>query len=237
MPIPLPLPVTPPAPVSANPERLYTRQKQNWAVEQERARHEQALYLAGENVLFCLLWTARDHDAGLVGLCSVCAADKIAKAYGQPARNKCPSCFGTRFEGGYRALIVRPAIFTDADDSQSFTARGVVAPQEVHMETTSDFRVHSGDYAMRATGERMQLRAPQRSTLRTGFGTPHQGTEGTAYNLSRAAVEDADSVAYTIPPTDINDLVAILSRSGPAPVSFADVEVLRAPLIPLYERD
>lgn len=237
MPIPLPLPVTSPAPVSANPGKLYTRQKQNWAVEQERARHSQALYQIGENVLFALMWTARDFDAGLVGLCTVCSTDKISKAYGQPTRNKCPSCFGNRFNGGFRALIVRPAIFTDADDSQSFTARGVVAPQEVHLETTSDFRVHSGDYAMRATGERLQLRAPQRNTLRTGFGTPHQGSEGTAYNLSRAAVEDADSVAYMIPPVLAADLVTILSRSGPAPVSFADVEVLRAPLIPLYERD
>lgn len=214
----------------------YVRSQQNWAVEQERLRHSQALWSLGENVLFCLLWTARDHDQGLVGLCSVCANDRISQAYGQPSRNKCPSCFGTRFEGGYRALIVRPAIFTDADDSQSFTARGTVAPQEVHLETTSDFRAHSGDYAMRATGERLQLRAPQRTTLRTGFGTPHQSEDGTAYNLARAAVEDSTSVAYTIPPAT-DSLVTILSRSGATPPSFADIEVIRAPLIPLYERD
>ncbi|MDQ1041394.1 hypothetical protein QFZ75_007896 [Streptomyces sp. V3I8] len=214
----------------------YVRSQQNWAVEQERLRHEQALWSLGENVLFCLLWTARDHDEGLVGLCPTCANDRVSKAYGQPSRNKCPDCFGTRFEGGFRALIVRPAIFTDADDSQSFTARGVVAPQEVHLETTSDFRAHSGDYAMRATGERLQLRAPQRTTLRTGFGTPLQSEDGTAYNLSRAAVEDSTSVAYDIPP-DTDSLVTILSRSGAVPPTFGDVEVIRAPLIPLYERD
>jgi hypothetical protein len=214
----------------------YVRAQQNWAVEQERQRHDQALWSLGENTLFCLLWTARDYDNGLVGLCTVCAADRISKAYGQATRNKCPSCFGTRFEGGYRALIVRPAIFTDADDGQSFTARGVVSPQEVHLETTSDFRVHSGDYAMRGTGERLQLRAPQRTTLRTGFGTPRQREVGTAYNLTRAAVEDENSVAYTIPPSP-DDLVDILSRSGSTPPSFADIEVIRAPLIPLYERD
>jgi hypothetical protein len=214
----------------------YVRSRQNWAVDQERARHDQALYMIGENTLFCLLWTARDHEAGLVELCTVCASDRVSKAYGQPARNRCPSCFGTRFEGGYRALIVRPAIYTDADDSQSFTARGVVAPQEVHLETTSDFRVHSGDYAMRATGERLQLRAPQRTTVRTGYGTPHQRDAGIAYNLSRAAVEDPESVAYIIPP-DTDTLTSILARSGNTPPVFADVEVIRAPLIPLYERD
>jgi hypothetical protein len=197
----------------------YVRSQQNWAVEQERQRHDQALWMMGENTLFCLMWTARDYDNGLVGVCTVCASDRISKAYGQATRNKCPSCFGTRFEGGYRALIVRPAIFTDADDGQSFTARGVVSPQEVHLETTSDFRVHGGDYAMRATGER-----------------PHQREVGTAYNLTRAAVEDEDSVAYTIPP-DSDSLIEILSRSGSTPPSFADIEVIRAPLIPLYERD
>lgn len=214
----------------------YVRIQQNWAVEQERQRHDQALYMMGENVMFCLLWTAKDHEEGLIGLCTVCASDRISRAYGQAARNKCPSCFGTRFEGGYRALIVRPAIFTDADDSQSFTARGVTAPQEVHLETTSDFRVHSGDYAMRATGERLQLRTPQRTTLRTGFGTPYQREVATAYNLARAAVEDPDSVAYMIPPAT-DALVTILSRTGATPPAFDDIEIIRAPLIPLYERD
>jgi len=214
----------------------YVRAQQNWAVDQERQRHDQALYMMGENVMFALLWTAKDHEEGLVALCSVCASDRISRAYGQATRNKCPSCFGTRFEGGYRALIVRPAVFTDADDSQSFTARGVVAPQEVHLETTSDFRVHSGDYVMRATGERLQLRAPQRTMLRTGFGTPYQREAATAYNLARAAVEDPDSVAYMIPP-NTDDLIEILSRSGATPPSFADIEIIRAPLIPLYERD
>lgn len=182
------------------------------------------------------MWTAPDFDAGLVVLCPVCSSDRTAAAYGQPARNRCPNCYGTTFDGGYRALIVRPCIFTDADDSQSLTARGVVAPQELQLETTSDFRVHSGDYCMRATGERLQLRAPQRTTLRTGFGTPHQRDVATAYGVASGNVEDPESVAYIIPP-GTDDLITILSRSGPFPVSFADVEVLRAPLIPLYERD
>jgi hypothetical protein len=54
--------------------------------------------------------------------------------------------------------------------------------------------------------------------------------------MARAAVEDEDSVAYTIPP-NTTDLITILSRSGTTPPSFADIEVIRAPLIPLYERD
>jgi hypothetical protein len=215
---------------------MYTRRVQDWAIQQERANHDQALWQLGENAMFVLLWTARDYDAGLVSLCTVCSSDRASKAYGQPTRNKCPDCFGTRFEGGYRALIVRPAIFTDSDDGQNFTARGVVAPQDLQVESTSDFRAHGGDYCFRATGERLQLRDPARTTLRTGYGTVRQAQAGIAYNLNRAGVEDSDSVAYTIPPAP-DALFTILGRSGPVPQTFADVEVIRAPLIPLYERD
>lgn len=215
---------------------LYTRLQQGWAVDQERARHDQALYQIGEYALFILLWTTEDYDEDMVGLCTVCASDKISQAYGQPARTKCPTCFGTRFEGGWRAQIVRPAIFTDADDGQSFTARGTVRPQELHLETTSDFRVHAGDYCVRATGERFQLRTPQRTTIRTGFGTPYQRDVATAYNLARAALEDETSVAYDIPP-DTDGAVEILSRRAAVPSDFSDVEQIRAPLIPAYARD
>lgn len=222
--------------MDTKPIGTYTRRIQDWAVAQERAAHEQALYQIGEYAMFVLLWTARDFDAGLVALCPLCSTDRASRAYGQPARNKCPACFGTRFEGGYRALIVRPAIFTDADDGQSFTARGVVAPQALQVESTSDFRVHGGDYCFRATGERLQLGDPLRTTVRTGFGTVRQAQAGISYNITQAGVEDDDSVAYTIPPAP-NDLFAILGRRGPVPQVFSDVEVIRAPLIPLYERD
>ncbi len=214
----------------------YVRQPQPWAVDQERGRHEQALYLYGEYTLFVLMWTASDYDNNLVTLCPVCSADPISAAYGQPTRNKCPSCFGNRFNGGYRALIFRPAIFGDTDDGQSFTKRGVTTANEVFIESTSDFRVHSGDYAMRATGERYQLRTPTRAALRTGFVTPYQVTSSVSYNVASAQVEDQDSVAYTIPP-NTDDLISLLTMNGTTPVDYTSFEVMRAPLIPLYERD
>jgi hypothetical protein len=224
-------------PGSPAPQGTYLRQTQDWAVAQEIYRHDQALYMVGEYAMYVLLWTASDYAAGLVGLCLTCASDPISKAYGQPTRNKCPDCYGTRFEGGYRALIVRPSLFIDGDDGQNFSARGVVAPQGgIMIETTTDFRVHSGDYCLRATGERFQLSAPKRATVRTGFATVHQATAGFAYNVMDAAVEDETSVAYMIPPA-ITPLITILSRTGNIPQAFSDVEVLRAPLIPLHERD
>jgi hypothetical protein len=210
----------------------YVRAQQDWSVQQEIIRHDQALYSVGENAMFVLMWTVRDFEDGLVGYCATCSTDAISMAYRQPTQNRCPDCFGTRYEGGYRALIVRPAIFQDTDDNQQFSARGVSDQAETTIESTSDFRVHAGDYVLRATGERYRLRVPTRTTIRTGFGTAFQRTTEISYAMGSAALEDEASVAYTIPP-HTSDLITILTRSGPTPVSFSDVEVIRAPLVPI----
>jgi hypothetical protein len=52
------------------------------------------------------------------------------------------------------------------------------------------------------------------------------------YNHARASMEDPSTVCYTIPPAEA-DLISILSVQSTEPVSFAQFEVIRAPLIPL----
>lgn len=216
----------------------YVRDTQPWAVEQEHLRHNQAVYMVGEWVMFALLWHLEDFQNGLVPRCHRCfptGADEaqaaIQDAYEQPEQNRCPYCFGTTFEGGYKALIVRPAILSDTDESETFDRRGVVHPDDVDVESTTDFRVRSGDYMMRANGTRWFLRVPQRITLRTGFDYPSQSASAIGYNHARASQEDPTSVAFLIPPTPA-EVAAILSRGARVPASFADVEVIRAPLIP-----
>jgi hypothetical protein len=80
----------------------YLREPQRWAVDQERQRHLQALYTVGEWTMFCLMWNLEDFQNGLVTRCSVCY-NRSSQAYKQGERNKCPDCFGTTFEGGFRA--------------------------------------------------------------------------------------------------------------------------------------
>lgn len=210
----------------------YLRQPQRWAVDQERQRHNQALYMLGEWTMFCLMWHLEDFEDGLVGRCPVCSTSRIATAYKQPERNKCTNCFGTTFDGGYKALIVRPAIFSDTDEGQQFQARGVVQSDDLDMESTTDFRVRSGDYCFRSTGHRFYLRVPQRVTLRTGFATPYQRAMAVGYNHAHASLEDASTVSYLIPPKE-DDLVNILSASSTEPVDFSAYEIIRAPLIPV----
>lgn len=221
-----------PAYTPSTAQPYYLRQSQRWAVDQERQRHSQALYMVGEWTMFVLMWHLQDYESGLVGKCPLCATSRTATAYMQPERNKCTNCFGTTFDGGFKAMIVRPAIFGDTDEGQAFQARGVVNSDDLDMESTPDFRVRSGDYCLRATGDRFYLRVPQRVTLRTGFATPYQRAMAVGYNHAHASLEDPTSVAYMIPPKT-DDLISILNVSSETPVNFSAFEIIRAPLIPI----
>jgi hypothetical protein len=216
----------------------YVRDQQDWAVEQERMRHSQAIYQVGEYAVFVLLWHIADHEAGLVARCSRCYGSsdpieqKIAETYNQPIEHRCPECFGTTFEGGFKARIVRPAIFSDSDEGETKQARGIAKPEDLSVESTPDFRVRSGDYVFRGNGNRFQLRVPQRVTLRTGFGMPLQSADAIGYNHARASLEDPTSVAYLIPPNRAT-VDAVLATASKVPVDFSTFEIIRAPLIPV----
>jgi hypothetical protein len=214
----------------------YLRDPQPWAVEQERLRHNEAMYHVGEMCMFTLMWHVLDFEAGLVARCNRCfvARGKVAEAYGQASQNKCPDCFGTTFEGGFRAQIVRPAIFTDTDEDERPDRRGVIHPNDVGLETTTDFRVRQGDFAFRADGTRWYLRGPERVTLRAGFGYPGQRDEAVGYNHAKVTVEDPDSVAYLIPPATAT-VKTILGQYRRTPQDYSAYEIIRAPLIPASE--
>lgn len=239
MPLPIPLPSEPAAGQPSYVQPYYVRDRQGWAVDQERMRHNQALFTVGEYSMFVLMWHIQDHNDGLVARCSTCwdtdAANSIksqvADVYKQPEQHRCPDCFGTTFEGGFKAQIIRPAIFSDSDEGEQHQARGVAKPEDLSVESTPDFRVRNGDFVFRATGDRYQLRVPQRVTLRTGFGTPTQAGEAIGYNHARAALEDPTSVAYIIPPNR-QGLETILVSGTRVPFDFTQHETIRAPLIP-----
>jgi hypothetical protein len=228
----------PPLPDPPRLQPSWQRDVQHWAISEERRRHVQALWQFGELAVFCLMWTAADHAAGLVGRCQRCftslsrsTEDRISASYGQGNQYACTDCFGTQFEGGYRALIVRPAIFNDMDKGQTRSSKGVVQPGTLGIETTPDFRVRAGDYCFRSDGDRFQLRQPKRTTLRTGFATPWQADAAIDYNQLNAALEDPASVAYQIPPA-ASELARVLGTYTRLPADFSWFEVIRAPLIP-----
>lgn len=236
MPIPLP---PPGVPTHTPPNQLYVRDRQNWAVDQERYRHDQALYSLGEYSIFYMMWSLLDFEAGLVARCVTCygapgsVQNATAGVYQQPKINKCPDCFGTTFEGGFRAKIVRPSLWADNDEEEKLDKRGVVHPESVSVESTWDFRMREGDYIVRADGSRWRLpNAPRRTTLRSGWDHPAQKQNSITYARMQARFEEPGTVAYMLSPTDKTTIHTVLTQRSYTPQSFPEIEVIRGPLIP-----
>lgn len=247
MPIPIPppasTPTAPPATPAARPvvgSPYYVREHQGWAVGQERYRHNGALYYVGEWVIFFLMWHDVDFERGLVTRCQTCfhsgneREDAVAEVYKQPTKQRCPDCFGTTFEGGYRARIVRPAILTDADEAEQQQKRGSAHPANLTVDTEVDFRARNGDYMIRQDNTRWRMDVPRRLTVRTGFEHPGQQPTGIHDSGISARFEEPGHVSYLLPPTPPADIASVLVQpmSTIVPADFAGFEVKRADLIP-----
>jgi hypothetical protein len=205
---------------------------QPWAVSQERARHEDALYRFGEYTMFVLLWDMNDFVADLVGRCSTCylSREVIADAYAQQGQTKCPNCLGTTFEGGWKAKIVRPSLWDSALPGEHQTSRGVVETASASIQTTSDFKLSIGDYLFRGDGTRWQCQSLSTNRLRSGFGL-ESSDYSLGYNYGQVVLEEATSVAYITSPTE-NELKQWLDvRYVRALVDFTTIETIRGPLL------
>lgn len=212
----------------------WARQTETWAVDQVLASHLDLIYAYGEYAMFVLMWRADDLAAGRVGLCPVCLTEdgRAFAAYDQPTRRRCPSCFGTTLEGGYRARIVRPTLWTDREQDSADTARGEAVTSIVSLETTPDFTAHTDDYVLRLGGDRYRINEMNPLPIRSGFESP-----GAAVTVSgvidRATLEDPSSVVYTIPP-DADDLEAALAvppGTHLIPATPSTWEDIRGPLL------
>lgn len=211
----------------ADPRRFHRPDRQSYAIDQARDRHTEVLYRRGEYAMFVLLWDVRDHERGLVLRCQDCVesfGDDVAKAFGgQPAEGKCESCFGTGFEGGWKAKLVRPSLWeTTTEPDEETGRRGTNQRQTLAVQSTFDFRMNRGDYILRADGTRWYARAPRSARLSTGFGP----TQSLGFNYMSVDQEPIESVAFKItPPTD--EVVTILNPPGHGMVDFSAYERVR----------
>lgn len=222
---------TPGAPDGAQPH--WQKQREDWANDQERRHHDEALYRFGENAIFVLLWTERDLKAGLVGRCERCvlAYGKIGETFKQPAERKCPDCFGTTYEGGYRARIVRPALIVDTESTRTSARRGVVYPEQTTAQSTSDFRVEAGDYMIQGDNTRWRIGDLSTTQIHTGFATGDDALLAPGFAFGRVQRVDETDVAYLIPPTALEEVAVINVRGAHLPGAFPDIEDIRGPLI------
>lgn len=193
--------------------------KQQWTSDWVVAQHMEALYAVGENCLFTLMWRALDVANGLVEYCSNCFEnDRAAKAFGQPPSKKdCPVCYGTGFEGGFRAQIIRPAIWSDRNSEVVDDRSGTTTMDSLQVETTPDFVFRKGDFIFRGDGSRYQAEEKSEGVVRTGFGVP-DSLDSFKGTIPVARLEDPTSVAFLIPPTT-TELVDLLHSSLPGDLS------------------
>lgn len=226
--------MTEPIPVGLSNQPYYVRSDQAWATRNRIYQRDQALYRIGEYAMFVMMWKVSDLQAGLVNRCSRCYntddnQDRIGSVYNQALQGKCPQCYGTTFDGGIRAKIVRPALFVDADDDEVKGERGVTHPESLSVEATNDFRARSGDFVIRKDGSRYQITRPTRVTLRTGFYHPNQKNDSIGYARLQANLADKSSVVFQIPPNS-EEIQTLLENPGNYPAQTADI--LNGPLIP-----
>lgn len=205
-----------------------SRNKEQWSSDLVVSQHMEALYIYGENCLFTLMWRAPDVDAGLVDYCSNCYRDdRGAQAFNQPPSKKgCAVCYGTGFEGGFRAQVIRPAIFSDRNVEMNDDRAGTTTLDTLQVETTPDFVFRKGDYIFRGDGSRYQAEEKAEGVLRTGFGIP-QTNDSFRGSIPVARLEDPTSAAYLLPPTT-TDLIAMLDGAVPSDLS-GDPETLPTP--------
>jgi hypothetical protein len=173
----------------------------NWEVENERARHDQALYRLGEYAIFVLMWQMQDFTLGLVGRCTTCMIPQgaLADTWAQPAYFKCPNCYGSGFEGGYKAVLVRPSLWTWDEPVQQQVARGVINTNVAQVQTTADFRLQPKDYLIRGDGSRWQAQSVEGEHLDTGFGTQAGPWNAVGFSYANVTREDESSPAYLLP--------------------------------------
>lgn len=207
--------------------RFHRPDKQGYALQQARDRHTEVLFRRGEYALFILMWDVSDFERGLVGRCPTCvnvySADTVNAFGGQPAKDNCIDCFGTGFEGGWKAQIVRPALWDSSVEPEQYEERrGTHQRQTLAVQSTFDFRLNKGDFIVRKDGTRWYARAPLKSGLSTGFG----GTDALGFNHTAVTLEAPDSVAFLIPPSN-GFILPMLQITGHDPVDFSVVEEIK----------
>ena len=205
---------------------------EGWAVEQMQARHDGALWRFGEYAMFILLWRIDDLNAGRVRRCPECVTphDDIAEVYEQTFKTRCPSCFGTTFEGGYKAKIVRPSLWDYSETTNKVDSQGEVKKANTSVQTTSDFAMRTGDYILRADGTRWRVQSLSTNHLRTGFGFPDRADTIVGFNYGNVVMQDEKSNAYAIEVPD--ELCHILNVTAPRVMQdFTRFEDVRGPLL------
>lgn len=174
------------------------QQPSDYDIAQEQQRHDDAIHWYGEMSCFILWWHPRDFEDGLVGRCSDCYIPfgDIADAYRQPSQKKCPTCYGTSFEGGIKRLLYRPALWSITPEKEGVVKRGEVDIERGVIEMLSNISCRQGDVVVRADGSRWVMGQPKWQEITTGFGSQRGAPALRLGSTAQVTLEDVSTVSY-----------------------------------------
>lgn len=118
-----------------------------YAIRFARQSIRDSLMSHGEEVV--LLHTFHvNTDQDTAPRCSACWDD----IYQANETFDCPTCYGTSFQGGIKSALRAWGIFTDSQDAENVSKRGVWHPQDSNLHTEHLPDLWQRDFVVRVTG-------------------------------------------------------------------------------------
>lgn len=117
---------------------------EDYAVRFARQSIRDALMSHGEEALLVHMYHVTE-DEGTQPRCPSCYDD----VYKQGDRYDCPNCYGTTFQGGVKDIYRAWAMFTDAQDVEDISKRGVWHPVARTLQTEHIPDLWKRDYVVR----------------------------------------------------------------------------------------
>lgn len=240
------MPVPAPEPTEPQPGKkrgFHLPGRQPYARKTQASSHDEVLHAFGEYALFVIMWNLLDFEAGRVERCSRCATmtgtgsaakdELIFETFKQAPEAICPNCYGTTFEGGWKAKIVRPSIWQYQEEQWDKGKRGYAVNLTGTIQTTNDFYLADGDYAFRADGSRWKISGGSTDRIQEGFGLPTRADSNLGYSYATVVREDEAAPSYAITPTTATELREMLEVPGSHfPLDTSTLDQIRGPILP-----
>lgn len=206
---------------------------ENYAITSLRNDVRDSLTLAGEQSVLLQLFHSGDHDAQP---CPQCGDD----VYKSPEM-RCPSCYGTTFNGGARTALKVWALYTDDDKDEQRTNRGEFQPDARSVQLEAFPMVVEHDVIARVKSWNSDgtaavlegyyiLQKVTRRSLRTGSRAGQYGYDVVAQKAQLSEMPDgAPLTRYPILGQHFSESVSTRSTSPPSIVTQPDSKVIFFP--------
>lgn len=208
---------------------FYLPEPQPHATDWFNRAHDQAIWSFGEYVIVFLMWQVSDVDAGRAEPCHRCFVRPEFETFRQPTESKCPNCFGTTIEGGYKAKLVRPSLWIWDEETVTDHKHGEYLQETAQrIELPGDFFMNQGDIVLRADTSRWVVpQAADIEEIRTGWTQANRQFISAGQQIANVQYANENTPPYIIPPTDPEEIAGILAPTARYPRDMTQYEEIR----------